>query len=160
MLEARAILAVRGYNNDMPANKKNADFAPLPSTLERSPKHAQDIYEKTLESAEATYKGDEARAHRAAWGAVKHSFEKIEDHWEPKDQPGPSDPRSRSAGPHPAGASYGGVEMLSRSKQQLVELAHERGIKTSAKMTKSDLAQAIEAANDRATRKARNKSGD
>ncbi len=139
----------------MPAKKKNADFAPLPSTLERSPKHAQDIYEETLQSAEATYDGDAARAHRAAWGAVKHSFEKVDDHWERKQQRGPSDPRSQGGGPNPGGASYGGVDMLSKSKQQLVELARERGLKTTSRMTKNNLAEAIAHFNDRATRNAK-----
>ena len=82
----------------MPAKGKDGEFAPLPSTLERSPKKAQDTYEQTLESAEKTYDGDEERAHRAAWASVKHSFEKVGDHWEPKDHKGPSDPRAaRSA---------------------------------------------------------------
>lgn len=74
-------------------NDKSSEFAPLPSTLERSPKKAQDTYEKTLEHAEAEYDGDEERAHRVAWGAVKNGFEKVGDHWEAKDEPGPSDPR-------------------------------------------------------------------
>jgi cation transport regulator ChaB len=60
------------------------DFAELPSTLARSPKKAQATYEKTLEAAEHEYGGDEARAHRVAWGAVKHGFEKVGDRWEPK----------------------------------------------------------------------------
>ena len=59
--------------------------ADLPSTLKRSPAKAQRTYAETLESAEQTYDGDEARARRTAWAAVKHSFEKRGDHWEPKD---------------------------------------------------------------------------
>ena len=70
----------------MPGKGKNGQFAPLPSTLERSPKKAQDTYEETLEHAEQEYGGDEARAHRVAWASVKHSFEKVGDHWEPKDE--------------------------------------------------------------------------
>jgi cation transport regulator ChaB len=68
----------------MPKKPGEPNFAPLPATLERSPKKAADTYEKTLEHAEAEYDGDEARAHRVAWGAVKNSFEKVGDHWEPK----------------------------------------------------------------------------
>lgn len=68
----------------MPKNDSDAEFAPLPSTLERSPKKAQDTYEKTLENAEREYARDEARAHRVAWSAVKHGFEKTGDHWEAK----------------------------------------------------------------------------
>ncbi|MBV8643310.1 MAG: ChaB family protein [Candidatus Eremiobacteraeota bacterium] len=69
----------------MPKKGKHGEFAPLPSTLERSPKKAQDRYEATLEHAEQEYGGDEARAHRVAWAAVKHGFEKVGDHWEPKE---------------------------------------------------------------------------
>ena len=75
----------------MPNKGKSGEFAPLPTTLERSPKKAQDTYEATLENAEREYGGDEARAHRVAWSAVKHGFEKRGDHWEPKADPGPSD---------------------------------------------------------------------
>ena len=67
----------------MPKKTANAPLAPLPSTLKRSPKKARDTYEATLESAAAEC-GDEARAHRVAWGAVKQSFEKTGDHWEAK----------------------------------------------------------------------------
>jgi cation transport regulator ChaB len=95
----------------MPKKRKDDDVAPLPSTLERSPKKAQDTYGETLESAERTYGGDEARAHRAAWASVKHSFEKVGDHWEPKDERGPSDPRAEQGGPNPSSASYGGVDV-------------------------------------------------
>src|SRR5438270_7176218 len=58
-----------GYNPGMPEKATKGEFAPLPSTLERSPKKAQDTYEKTLEHAEETYGGDEERAHRAAWAS-------------------------------------------------------------------------------------------
>ena len=52
----------------MPADEPN-----LPSTIERSSKKAQRTYAKTLESAEETYEGDAARAHRTAFSALKHS---------------------------------------------------------------------------------------
>jgi cation transport regulator ChaB len=75
----------------MPNKGKSGEFAPLPSTLQRSSKKAQDTYEETLENAEREYDGDEGRAHRVAWGAVKHSFEKSGDHWEPKANDRPPD---------------------------------------------------------------------
>jgi cation transport regulator ChaB len=75
----------------MPNKGTSGGFAPLPSTLERSPKKAQDTYEAALENAEREYGGDEARAHRVAWGAVKHSFEKHGDHWDPKAERDPSE---------------------------------------------------------------------
>ena len=111
----------------MPEKGKNGEFAPLPSTLERSPKKAQDTYEKTLESAENTYDGDEERAHRAAWASVKHSFEKVGDHWEPKDHKGPSDPRAAQHGPNASGPSYGGVDVEGKTKEQLLGEARELG---------------------------------
>lgn len=70
----------------------------LPDTLKRSPKKAQRTYTKALDSAHETYRGNEARAHRAALAAVKHSFKKVGDHWEPKDEKGPSDPQAARSG--------------------------------------------------------------
>ena len=58
----------------------------LPSTLKRSPKKAQETYVHTLESAEETH-GDGEAAHRIAFGSLKHSFEKVGDHWEPEAMP-------------------------------------------------------------------------
>ena len=71
----------------------------LPSTLQRSPKKAQRTFAKTYDSAVDTYDGDESRAARTAYAAVKHSYEKVGDHWEPKDEKGPSDGgRGQNAG--------------------------------------------------------------
>ena len=139
----------------MPAKGKNDEFAPLPSTLERSPKKAQDTYEKTLESAEKTYDGDEERAHRAAWASVKHSFEKVGDHWEPKDHKGPSDPHAAERGPNASGPSYGGVDVNGKTKEQLLEEARTLGAHATTHMTKAELASEIEKANRRADRTAR-----
>jgi cation transport regulator ChaB len=142
----------------MPAKGKNGEFAPLPSTLERSPKKAQDTYEAVLEHAEETYDGDEERAHRAAWGAVKHSFEKVGDHWEPKDHKGPSDPRAAEGGPNASGPSYGGVDVIGKTKDELVAEAHELGMQLPTHMTKAEIAAEIQKANRRADREAREKS--
>ncbi|HEX3463602.1 MAG TPA: ChaB family protein [Candidatus Elarobacter sp.] len=139
----------------MPAKGKNGEYADLPSTLERSPKKAQDTYEKTLESAEKTYDGDEERAHRAAWASVKHSFEKVGDHWEPKDERGPSDPRAEGHGPNPKGESYRGVDVEGKTKDELLDEARKLGAHVTTHMKKAEVAEAIERANDRETRKAR-----
>ncbi len=141
----------------MPKNERPDDSAPLPSTLERSPKKAQDTYEKTLASAERSYDGDESRAHRAAWAAVKHSFEKVGDHWEPKDERGPSDPRAAQGGPNADGASYRGLDVEGKTKPELLEEAHRLGAHATAKMTKDEVARAIERENERETRKARDR---
>ena len=61
----------------------------LPATLKRSPGKAQNTYVHTLEAAEETH-GDGEAAHRIAFASLKHSFEKVGDHWEAKDEPGPS----------------------------------------------------------------------
>ena len=48
------------------------------------PPHAQDIYRAAFNSSFASHAGDrrqEEIAHRTAWAAVKHSYEKIGDQW-------------------------------------------------------------------------------
>jgi cation transport regulator len=73
--------------------KKNSE---LPESVRAHlPRHAQDIYRKTFNSAEETYADPEKRtrgggqdeaAHRAAWASVKHEYEKDpkSDRWVPK----------------------------------------------------------------------------
>lgn len=129
----------------------------LPSTLERSPKKIQRTYEKTLDSAEDTYDGDEARAHRTAWSAVKHIAEKQGDHWELKDEPGPSDRQAAKGGAearHSRDRTAGGVN-AAKSKEQLYEDAKRAGIEGRSKMTKDELVDALRKSNDRQTAKAR-----
>ena len=46
--------------------------------------------QEALDNAHREY-GDEERAHRTAWAAVKRIAEKKGDHWELKDEPSPSD---------------------------------------------------------------------
>lgn len=98
------------------------DGPELPSTLKASPNKVQRTYEKTLDSAESEY-DDEARAHRTAWASVKHVAEKKGDHWEPKDEPGPSDPRSRqtaSAKRADEGETFSGVDVEGNTRDALV----------------------------------------
>src|SRR4051812_40090570 len=93
---------------DMPSKKED-----LPDTLERSPAKVQRAYEETLDSAHDQY-GDEERAHRTAWGSVKNIAEKKGDHWELKDEAGPSDPRSKkpqAAKRRGEGETYGGIDV-------------------------------------------------
>ena len=113
----------------------------LPGTIQRSPDKAQRTYAETLESAHNEYDSEE-RAHRVAYGALKHSFEKVGDHWEPKDHQGPSD--ERSARPRgEGGQSAGGVDVEGHTKQELYERAKSLDISGRSKMTKLELAQAI-----------------
>jgi cation transport regulator ChaB len=135
----------------MPTKKED-----LPSTLRRSPRKVQDTYAKTLDSAEETYDSEE-RAHRAAWSAVKHVAEKSGDHWELKDEKGPSDPQAARGGRAARESqtrTYGGVD-ASKPKAELYEQAKRAGIDGRSKMTKDELARALQRANDRATAKAR-----
>ncbi len=53
-----------------------ANIAALPDNLKKLPKHAQEIYMNTFNSAFKTYDGNEGRAHGAAWVAVKKGYKK------------------------------------------------------------------------------------
>jgi len=129
--------------------KKDED---LPSTIARSDEHAKAIYSETLDSAEQEY-GDGERAHRTAFAALKHSYEKVGDHWEAKDEEGPSDAGAEQSGPgaHP---TKGGVD-ANASKAHLLEVARRLDVHGRSTMTKDELVDAIGRANDRATRTAR-----
>ena len=117
----------------------------LPGTLERSPKKAQRTYLETLDSAEDQYGDDSERAFRTALASVKHSFEKVGDHWEPKDEKGASDPGSkrRGEGPNDPSTTAGGVDVEGHTKDELLARAKKLGIKGRWKMTKLELGQAI-----------------
>ena len=123
----------------------------LPSTLQRSPRKAQETWVKAHDSAVQEY-GEGERAHRTAYGALKHTHEKVGDHWEPKagGAKGPSD--EQSARPRgQSGESYGGVD-ANASKEHLLRLARELGVRGRSSMTKQELARAIQKENDRETR--------
>jgi cation transport regulator ChaB len=124
----------------MPAKKED-----LPGTLERSPRKVQRTYEKTLDSAHEQYDSEE-RAHRTAFAAVKHIAEKRGDHWELKDEPGPSDPQAAQGGASARErprSTHGGVDVEGNSKQELYERAKHLGVEGRSKMSKSELADAI-----------------
>jgi cation transport regulator ChaB len=124
----------------------------LPETLKRSPKKAQDTFAKTHESAVEQY-GEGERAHRTAFSAVKHSFEKVGDHWEPKERKGPSD--AKAAGGRDTNAPTAGGVDANASKQHLMDLAKRLEISGRSRMTKAELVDAIQKANERETRRAR-----
>jgi cation transport regulator ChaB len=119
----------------------------LPSALRKSPPKAQRTFAKAHDSAVKQY-GDGERAHRVAYDALKHSFEKVGDHWEPKSQKGPSDSRARSGGPHPKGTSAEGVD-ANASKKHLAEVARRLDISGRSTMSKDELVSAIKKANRR-----------
>jgi len=125
----------------------------LPSTLARSDDKAQRTYAKAHDSAAETYDGDEERANRVAFSALKHTHEKVGDHWEPKASKGPSDPQAEG-GAGTNRETAGGVD-ANASKKHLVELARRLDVSGRSRMTKAQLVEALQKANDKATREAR-----
>ena len=123
----------------MPLKKED-----LPSTLQRSPDKVRRTYEKTLDSAEESYDSEE-RAHRTAWSAVKQVAEKKGDHWELKDEPGPSDE---------AFDPKGGID-ATKTKDELLEDAREADIEGRSTMTKDELVDALAEHSRRETDRAR-----
>ncbi|GAA5113786.1 ChaB family protein [Haloechinothrix salitolerans] len=125
----------------------------LPSTIQRSPAKAQRTWIKAHDSAVETY-GEGRRAHQTAFAALKHQFEKVGDHWEPKDGKGPSDEQAKRGAGQPDKPTAGGVD-ASASKQHLYEMAQRLNIEGRSNMSKQDLVKAIEKANKRQTARAR-----
>jgi cation transport regulator ChaB len=103
----------------MPATQEE-----LPSTLERSSEKVKRTYMEALDAAHREY-GEEARAHRVAWSAVKHIAEKKGDRWVLKD---------RTHG--------GGTE--SKPKRELYEDARRAGVEGRSRMSKHELVEALE----------------
>jgi cation transport regulator ChaB len=134
----------------MPTRKED-----LPSTLKRSPKKVQRTYAETLDSAHEQYDSEE-RAHRTAFAAVKHVAEKKGDHWELKDEKGPSDPQAARSGQSArrGGETAGGIN-ATKSKQALYEDAREAGIEGRSKMDKQELVEALRKHSDRESARAR-----
>lgn len=117
----------------------------LPDTLKRSPAKAQRTFLKVMEHAEAEY-GPGEKARRTAYAVLKHGFEKVGDHWEPKAQPGPSDPRSRQSTEDKRkgiGETYGGVDVEGHTREELLDRARRLGVSGVSRMTKAELGRAI-----------------
>ena len=131
----------------------NSTTTDMPSTLERSDEHAQRTWQKTHDSAVETY-GEGERAHRTAFAALKHSYEKVGDHWEPKESKGPSDEQAERGGAEQVAPTHGGVD-ANASLDHLRQLARRLDVKGRSKMNKAELVDAIDKANQRATARAR-----
>lgn len=115
----------------------------LPGTIQRSPQKAQDTFAKAHDSAVREY-GEGQRAHRVAYAALKHAFEKRGDKWLPKKRKGPSDPRAKNPQARRGkGKSYGGVDVEGDSKRDLYERAARLNVQGRSTMTKAQLAQAV-----------------
>jgi cation transport regulator ChaB len=138
----------------------------IPSTIERSEKHAQHLWKKAHDSAVETY-GEGGRAHRVAFAALKHEYEKRGDKWVRKASKGPSDPQAargpttrRKSTDEPRAPTAGGKvaktekEARRKAKDARAEAARTRRTKKSAKKKISKK----KAANKRKTTKTRKKS--
>jgi hypothetical protein len=138
----------------MPKTKKSGQPIKdeLPATLQRSGKKAQRTYAKTHDSALDTYDGDERRANQAAFAALKHTHEKVGDHWEKKKKSGPSDDRAKGSRDTKA-PTAGGVDANS-SKKHLYELATKLDIKGRSSMNKAELVKALQRANNKESARA------
>ena len=140
----------------MPKTTKSgkAKKSELPSTLQRSAAHAQQTFAKAHDSAADQY-GDAERAHRVAFSALKHTHEKVGDHWEPKEggKKGPSD-KQAEGGVNTSRETAGGVD-ANASKKHLQDVAKRLDVPGRSRMTKDELVDAIHKANNRASAKAR-----
>lgn len=124
----------------------------LPSTLRRSPEKAQRTWQETHDSAVDSY-GEGERAHRTAFSSLKHSYEKVGDHWEPKEHRGPSDAQAARRTDAP-GRTAGGVD-ANASKSHLQDRARQLKIPGRSGMSRGQLVEALEKASARETARAR-----
>jgi cation transport regulator ChaB len=140
----------------MPKTTKNgkAKQSEIPSTLQRSPEKAQRTFAKAHDSAVEEY-GEGRRANQTAWAAVKHSFEKVGDHWEKKGRKGPSDEQAEG-GRNTNRKTKGGVD-ANASKSHLMDIAKRLDISGRSRMKKDQLVDAIQKANDKKTAQSRKK---
>jgi cation transport regulator ChaB len=128
----------------------------LPSTIARSDKKAQRTYAKAHDSAVDSY-GEGRRAHQTAFSALKHTYEKVGDHWEKKagGKKGPSDEQAKG-GRSTNRKTAGGVD-ANAPKDHLLKLAKKLDISGRSTMKKKQLVEAIQKANNNKTADARKK---
>ena len=133
----------------MPAKKD------MPSTIRRSGKKAQETWGKTHDSAVDEY-GEGERAHRTAFASLKHTHEKVGDHWEQKGHKGPSDKQASKSGSaaRKGGKTAGGVD-ANATKAHLMDVARKLDVPGRSKMSKGELVKAVQKANNRQTARAR-----
>ncbi|MGO1182995.1 MAG: ChaB family protein [Micrococcaceae bacterium] len=127
----------------------DAKKSEMPATLKRSDEKAQRTFAKAYDSAMDEY-GDEERAHRVAYAALKHTHEKVGDRWQTKKKSGPSDSRSEGTDSS-SGTTAGGVD-ANASKDHLYKQAQKLDISGRSSMTKSQLVDALEKESQRRTK--------
>jgi hypothetical protein len=86
---------------------------------------------------------------------VKHSFEKVGDHWEKKGRKGPSDAQA-AGGRNTNKKTKGGVD-ANATKEHLLGIAKRLSISGRTRMKKKELVDAIQKANDKKTAASRKK---
>ena len=138
----------------MPKTTKSGKpkLSELPNTLQNSGGKAQRTFSKAYDAAMDQY-GDEARAHQVAFSALKHTHEKVGDKWKKKGKgrKGPSDAHAEE-GRGSAEPTAGGVD-ANASKQHLYAQAKQLDVAGRSKMSKSQLVEALQKANNRASAK-------
>lgn len=110
---------------------------------------------KTYDSAMAS-NDDGERARRTAFAALTHTHEKVGDHWQPKEENGPSDEQAAGSGVHSDRPTMGGVD-ANASTEHLYGIAQDLGVPGGSSMNKDELVDAISRTNTRETAKARTK---
>ena len=127
----------------------------LPSTVRRSPEKAQVTFAKAHDAAVEEY-GEGRRSYQTAYAALKHAFEKVGDHWEPKAVTGPSDEQAAKGGARSA-KRYPTAEGVdaNASKRHLLQIARRLDIAGRSTMTKDELIGAIQKENRRVTARSR-----
>ncbi len=131
--------------DEPPKDVDDATWEEMPGTIKRSPPKARRTWAKAHDGAVETY-GEGERAHRTAYSALKHSFEKIDDHWEPKEVKGPSDPQAATSAPESVTETretFGGVDLIGNTRDELLGRAKKLGISGTSRMNKKQLARAI-----------------
>jgi cation transport regulator ChaB len=124
----------------------------LPGTIRRSGNKAQRTFAKAHDAAAKQY-GEGERAHRVALSALKHTHEKVGDHWEKKAKSGPSDEQAKG-GKTTSRPTKGGVD-ANASKSHLLDIAKRLDIRGRSSMKKRELVDAIQKANNRKSAQAR-----
>jgi cation transport regulator ChaB len=119
-------------------NKKGQPKASeLPKPIRRSGKKAQRTFAKAHDAALEQY-GDEERAYRVAYAALKHTHEKVGKRWEKKAKRGPSDPQAEG-GKNTNRKTAGGVD-ANASKAHLYDIAKRLKVPGRSTMSKARFA--------------------
>src|SRR5688500_6408812 len=120
----------------------------MPSAVARSDDKAKRTWVETYDSAMETYGDEGGRARRVAFSALKHTHEKVGDHWEPKGRKGPSDEQASGPGRKTDRPTAGGVD-ANASKKHLLDVAKKLDISGRSSMKQDELVCAFQKAHNR-----------